>query len=68
MHRVPTSVDDVALIPEMMEAVHAVAAEGYQLIGKSQETVNDSAAWRLQREENAGKRWSRKKSGPVKFG
>ena len=68
VHRVPTAADEVALIPEMLEAVNAVAAEGYQLIGQSEQTVSDSAAWRLMREENAAKRWAKKKSGPVTFG
>lgn len=67
VHRVPTPEDEVALIPEMIEAVQAMAAEGYQLIGQSEAQTNDSAAWRLQREENAAKRWSRKERGPVEF-
>lgn len=67
VHRIPVSEDEISIIPEMMDAVNAVAAEGYQIIGQSQQAVNDSAAWRLQREENAGKRWSKKKTGPVTF-
>lgn len=68
VHRVPVSADEIALIPEMVEAINAVAAEGYQMIGQSTETVKDNAAWILSREENEAKRWSRKKRGPVNFG